>query len=283
MPTATAARLSIDQLRDIAKRVRSHIVQMVYNAQSGHPGGSLSAVELGVALFWNHLRIDPEDPQWPGRDRFFLSKGHATPFYYSVLAERGFFSTDLLAGFRTLGSPLQGHPSMNAVPGIEMSGGSLGQGLSFAIGQATAGRMDGRDYRCWVLMGDGELNEGQVWEAAMAVPHFGLGDRIFALVDRNGLQNDGFGDTIMKIHPKQMWAGFGWHVIECDGHDMKAVDQALTEAERPYEKPRVVVVHTTKGKGVSFMENNAGFHGKAPTTDQLKQALDEIARGQGLQ
>ncbi len=282
MPTATAARLSVDELRDIAKRIRSHIVQMVFNAQSGHPGGSLSAVELGVALFWNHLRIDPENPQWPGRDRFFLSKGHATPFYYSLLAERGFFSTGLLDGFRTLGSPLQGHPSMNSAPGIEMSGGSLGQGLSFAIGQATAGRMDGRDYRCWVMMGDGELNEGQVWEAAMAVPHFGLGDRIVAIVDRNGLQNDGFGDTIMKVHPKEMWHGFGWHVIECDGHDMAAVDQALTEAERPHGKPRVVVAHTIKGKGVSFMENNAGFHGKAPTAEQLKQALDEITRGDGL-
>ena len=282
MSTATSARLSVDELRDIAKRVRAHIVQMVYNAQSGHPGGSLSAVELGVALFWNHLRIDPANPGSPGRDRFFLSKGHATPFYYSILAERGFFSPELLSGFRTLGSPLQGHASMNALPGIEMSGGSLGQGLSFAIGQSIAGRLDNRDYRCWVMMGDGELNEGQVWEAAMAVPHFGLGDRIIALVDRNGLQNDGFGDTIMKVHPREMWAGFGWQVIECDGHDMAAVDQAMTEAERPHDQPRVIVAHTVKGKGVSFMENNAGFHGKAPTTEQLQQALDQIGRGEGI-
>lgn len=281
MSTATSARYSVDELRDIAKRVRAHIVQMVYNAQSGHPGGSLSAVELGVSLFWNHLRIDPANPKDPDRDRFFLSKGHATPFYYSVLAERGFFGTDLLAGFRTLGSPLQGHASMEAAPGIEMSGGSLGQGLSFAIGQAKAGILDGRGYRCWVMMGDGELNEGQVWEAAMAVPHFGLGDRIIAMVDRNGLQNDGFGDNIMKVHPRQMWEGFGWKVIECDGHDMAAVDQAFSEAERPDEKPRIVVAYTTKGKGVSFMENNAGFHGKAPTSDQLEMALDQIARGEG--
>lgn len=282
MSTATSARTSVDELRDIAKRVRSHIVQMVYNAQSGHPGGSLSSVELGVSLFWNHLRVDPANPDAPNRDRFFLSKGHATPFYYSVLAERGFFSPELLRGFRTLGSPLQGHPSMGALPGIEMSGGSLGQGLAFAIGQSMAGRLDGRDYRCWVLMGDGELNEGQIWESAMAVPHFGLGDRIIAMVDRNGLQNDGFGDTIMKVNPREMWQGFGWQVIECDGHDMAAVDQALGEAERPHDRPRVVVAHTTKGKGVSFMENNAGFHGKAPTTEQLEQALEQIARGEGL-
>lgn len=278
MPT-TLAPVSIAELTDVAKRVRTHIVQMVYDAQSGHPGGSLSAVELGVALFWNHLRCDPANPDWPDRDRFILSKGHATPFYYSVLAERGYFSTELLKGFRTLGSPLQGHPSMGAVPGIEMSSGSLGQGLSFAIGHALSGRLDGRDFRCWVMMGDGELNEGQVWEAAQAVPHFGLGDRVIALVDRNGIQNDGFGDTIMKINPPAMWRGFGWHVIECDGHDMAAVDQALSEAERAHDQPRVVVAHTTKGKGVSYMENNPSFHGKAPTKEQLEDALAQIAAG----
>jgi len=279
MPTAAAVPVSVDELRDIARRVRADIVKMVHRAQSGHPGGSLSAVELGVALFWNHLRCDPANPNWPGRDRFILSKGHATPFYYSLLAERGFFSTDMLEGFRSLGSPLQGHPSMNAAPGIEMSGGSLGQGLSFAIGQALAGRMDNRDYRCWVLMGDGELNEGQVWEAAMAVPHFGLGDRIIALVDRNGIQNDGFADTIMKTQPAEMWRGFGWKVIECDGHDVAAVEAALTEAERPADQPRCVVAYTIKGRGVSFMENNPGFHGKAPTAEQLADALAQIEAG----
>jgi transketolase len=279
MATPAHAPASLDELRDVAKRLRAHILRMVAAAQSGHPGGSLSAVELGVALFWRHLRCDPANPEWPDRDRFILSKGHATPFYYALLAERGYFSTGLLEGFRTLGSPLQGHPSMKSVPGVEMSGGSLGQGLSFAIGQATAGRLDGRDFRCWVLMGDGELNEGQVWEAAMATVHFGLGDRIIALVDRNGLQNDGFGDEIMKINPAAMWRGFGWHVIECDGHDIGAVDQALAEAKRPHEKPRVVVAYTTKGKGVSYMENVPGFHGKAPTPEQLAQGLAEIERG----
>lgn len=276
MPT-TLAPVSISELTDVARRVRSHIVQMVFDAQSGHPGGSLSAVELGVALFWNHLRCDPANPDWPERDRFILSKGHATPFYYSLLAERGYFSPELLRKFRTLGSPLQGHPSMGAVPGIEMSSGSLGQGLSFAIGHALSGRLDNRDFRCWVMMGDGELNEGQVWEAAQAVPHFNLGDRIIAMIDRNGIQNDGFGDDIMKINPSEMWRGFGWHVIECDGHDMAAVDQALAEAERAHEKPRVVVAQTVKGKGVSFMENNPGFHGKAPTAEQLADALAQIA------
>ncbi|MBI5948704.1 MAG: transketolase [Chloroflexi bacterium] len=279
MSSPTIASVSVDELRDIAKRVRAHIVRMVAAAQSGHPGGSLSAVELGVSLFWNHLRCDPSRPDWPDRDRFLLSKGHATPFYYSLLAERGYFSTDLLSGFRTLGSPLQGHASMNAAPGIEMSGGSLGQGLSFAIGQAKAARMDGRDSRCWVLLGDGELNEGQVWEAAMAVPHFGLGDRIIAMVDRNGIQNDGFADTIMRTHPADMFRGFGWQVIECDGHDMAAVDQALSEAERPHEKPRCVVAYTIKGRGVSYMENNPSFHGKAPNADQLATAIAEIELG----
>lgn len=279
MSTALSAAVSVDELKDIAKRVRADIVRMVHAAQSGHPGGSLSAVELGVALFWNHLRCDTANPAWPARDRFVLSKGHATPFYYSVLAERGFFSTELLSGFRQLGTPLQGHPSMNAAPGIEMSGGSLGQGLSFAIGQALAGRLDNLDYRCFVLMGDGELNEGQCWEAAMAVPHFGLGDRVIAMVDRNGIQNDGFADTIMKTHPAEMFRGFGWKAIECDGHDMAAVDAALTEAERPADQPRCIVAHTVKGKGVSFMENNPGFHGKAPTADQLAQALAEIEAG----
>jgi transketolase len=278
MPT-TLAPVSIAELTEVAKRVRAHIVEMVYQAQSGHPGGSLSSVELGVSLFWNHLRCDPSRPDWPERDRFILSKGHATPFLYSVLAERGYFSTELLSKFRTLGSPLQGHPSMGAAPGIEMSSGSLGQGLSFAIGHALSGRLDKKDFRCWVLMGDGELNEGQVWEAAEAVVHFDLGDRIIAMVDRNGIQNDGFGENIMKINPPEMWRGFGWHVIECDGHDMAAVDQAISEAERPHEKPRVIVAHTIKGKGVSFMENNPGFHGKAPTKDQLGQALAEIAGG----
>jgi transketolase len=274
-----SARHSPSELEAIARRVRADIVTMVAAAQSGHPGGSLSAVELGVSLFWNHLRCDPTNPDWPDRDRFILSKGHATPFYYSVLAERGFFSTELLSGFRSLGSPLQGHPSMGILPGIEMSGGSLGQGLSFAIGHAKAARLDNRDYRSWVLMGDGELDEGQCWEAAMAVVHFDLGDRIIAMVDRNNIQNDGFSAEIMKIDPAAMFRGFGWIVIECDGHDMAAVDQALAEAELPNDRPRCVVAHTVKGRGVSFMENNPSFHGKAPTPEQLTLALAEIEKG----
>jgi transketolase len=277
--TTTLAPASIEELKATAKRLRADIVKMVHAAQSGHPGGSLSAVELGVSLFWNHLRCDPARPDWPDRDRFILSKGHATPFLYGILAERGYFSTNLLSGFRTLGSKLQGHPSMAALPGIEMSSGSLGQGLSFAIGQVKAARLDNRNYRCWVMMGDGELNEGQVWEAAMAVPHFGFGENIVALVDRNGIQNDGHGDEIMHIQPVEMWQGFGWRVLEIDGHDMRAVDQALEEAKRPHEKPRCVIAHTVKGKGVSFMEGNPSFHGKAPTAEQLEQALAEIENG----
>ncbi|HMO95238.1 MAG TPA: thiamine pyrophosphate-dependent enzyme, partial [Tepidiformaceae bacterium] len=180
---------------------------------------------------------------------------------------------------RKLGTPLQGHPSMGALPGIEMSGGSLGQGLSFAIGHAMAGRLDGRDFRCWVMLGDGELNEGEVWESVMAVRHFGLGDRIVALVDRNGIQNDGFGKDIMEIDPGPMFEGFGWKVIDVDGHDMAAVDAALEMATVADERPRVVIAQTVKGKGVSFMENNPGFHGKAPTQEQLAQALAEIEGG----
>jgi transketolase len=280
--TATAtssSALSIDELKDIAKRIRRHIVEMVAAAQSGHPGGSLSAVEIGVALFWNHLRCDPARPEAPDRDRFMLSKGHATPFYYSILAERGFFSADLLPSFRSLGSPLQGHPSMHSVPGVEMSGGSLGQGLAFAIGHAIAGRLDGQEFRSWVLLGDGELNEGEVWESAMAIPHFRLGDRIIAIVDRNNIQNDGFARDVMQTDPVAMFRGFGWKVIECDGHDMAAVDGALGEAERPDEQPRCIVAHTVKGRGVSYMENNPSFHGKAPTPEQLEQALREIEAG----
>ncbi len=277
--TAISSPHSVDELKDIAKRVRADIVKMVAAAQSGHPGGSLSSVELGVSLFWNHLRCDPARPDWPERDRFILSKGHATPFYYSVLAERGFFSPELLSGFRSLGSPLQGHPSMHALPGIEMSGGSLGQGLAFAIGHAVSARLDNRDFRCWVLMGDGELNEGECWESAMAVNHFNLGDRIIAMVDRNNIQNDGFSKDIMQIDPAAMFRGFGWKVIECDGHDMAAVDDALAEAERADAQPRCIVAHTVKGKGVSFMENNPSFHGKAPTAEQLEQALREIEAG----
>jgi transketolase len=279
MSAPTLERTSIAELTAVAKRIRANIVKMVFAAQSGHPGGSLSAVELGTALFWNHLRCDPSQPTLPGRDRFILSKGHATPFYYATLAERGFFSPELLHGFRTLGSPLQGHPSMGALPGVEMSSGSLGQGLSFAIGHALAGRQEHRDFRCFVLMGDGELNEGQVWEAAQAVRHFDLGDRIVAMVDRNGIQNDGFSKDIMQIDPPAMFRGFGWQVLECDGHDMAAVDGAYTEALRATDRPRCIVAHTTKGRGVSFMENNPGFHGKAPTAEQLQAALAEIERG----
>ena len=272
MTTTDLDQLSVNTIRTLS-------MDAVQQANSGHPGTPMAMAPVAYTLWQRHLRFDPNDPIWPDRDRFILSKGHATPFYYSLLAERGYFSTELLRGFRTLGSPLQGHPSMGAVPGIEMSSGSLGQGLSFAIGHALSGQLDGRDFRCWVMMGDGELNEGQVWEAAQAVPHFGLGDRVIAMVDRNGIQNDGFGDDIMKINPPEMWRGFGWHVVECDGHDMAAVDQALAEAERSHDRPRVVVAHTVKGRGVNYMENNPSFHGKAPTREQLDDALAQIAGG----
>lgn len=277
MPTSLAP-VSVDELRDIAKRVRKHIVTMVYQAQSGHPGGSLSSVELGVSLFWNHLRCDPADPTAPGRDRFFLSKGHATPFYYSILAERGFFSTELLGSFRTLGSPLQGHPSMGALPGIEMSGGSLGQGLSFAIGQSLAGRLDKRDYRCWVLMGDGELNEGQVWEAAMSADKYAL-DNLVAIVDRNGYQQTGASDLVLPLQPlPEKWRASGWEVFDIDGHDWGAVTRALRAAVDVRGRPAVIIARTVKGYGVSQFTEDSGnkYHGVPLNEADAERAIEEV-------
>ena len=278
MPT-TLAPVSIAELTDIAKRVRSHIVQMVFDAQSGHPGGSLSAVELGVSLFWNHLRCDPANPDWPERDRFILSKGHATPFYYSLLAERGYFSPELLRGFRTLGSPLQGHPSMGAVPGIEMSSGSLGQGLSFAIGHALSGRLDRKDFRCWVMMGDGELNEGQIWEAAMGAAKYQAAN-LTAILDYNKYQQTGASHQIMpSLEPvAEKWRAFGWHVQEIDGHDMAQILQAFATAQQVNTQPQIIIAHTLKGRGLSPFTADpvSHMHGKALDAEALKTAFAEL-------
>ncbi len=269
---------SVAELETICRRIREHIVRMTHAAQSGHPGGSLSAVEILAALYFGGvMRHDPSDPDWEDRDRFVLSKGHATPVIYAALAEAGYFSTELIPSFRSLGSELQGHVVRGRPPGVEMSGGALGMGLSFSVGLALGQRLDGRDARVWCLLGDGELNEGQNWEAIMSAAHFGL-DRITAIVDRNHFQNDGAGAEIMQIDPvAEKWAAFGWGVHEVDGHDVAAVVEALCAAGEVRGAPQVVIAETVKGKGVSFMAANpAGWHGKGPSDEQLAQALEEI-------
>ena len=266
---------SVAELQRIARDVRRDIVSMTAEAGSGHPGGSLSAVELLVALYFHVMRHRPEDPAWPDRDRFIESKGHACPVLYSVLARSGYFPVEELATFRKINSRLQGHAKLGT-PGVEMSSGSLGQGLSFGVGAALAARLDGRDSRAYVLLGDGELNEGQVWEAAMAAPFYKL-DNLTAIVDRNGIQNDRFTAEVMGLEPlADRWRSFGWHVREIDGHDMAQVLDALEEARRVEGQPVAIIAHTVKGKGVSFMENNPSFHGKAPTKEQLELALREL-------
>ena len=276
--TTAAQNRDIGELEAIARHIREQIVRMTHAAQSGHPGGSLSAVEILTALYFGGvMRHDPADPDWPDRDRFVLSKGHATPVVYAALAEAGYFSAELIPSFRSLGSELQGHVVRGRPPGVEMSGGALGMGLSFSVGLALGHRLDGREARVWCLLGDGELNEGQNWEAAMSAAHFGL-DNITAIVDRNHFQNDGPGDEIMRIEPlADKWAAFGWGVHEVDGHDVGAVAQALCAARETRGAPQVVIAETMKGKGVSFMaENPAGWHGKGPSDAQLAQALEEI-------
>ncbi len=289
------------QLQAIARRVRQHIIRMTAAAQSGHPAGSLSCTDILVALYFGVLRHDPRNPYWPERDRFVLSKGHATPAYYAVLAEAGYFPTEELITFRRLGSRLQGHTVMGTPPGVEMSAGSLGMGLSFSLGQALAARLDGRPYRVYCLLSDGDCNEGSTWEAAMACAHHRV-DNLCAIVDYNHIQNDGFSDyervpeegrhsriggwvredgytaNIMSLAPlPDKWRAFGWHVLEVDGHDLAALMGAFEKAHGLRERPAVVIAHTTKGKGVSFMENNPAFHGKAPTPEQAEQALRELA------
>jgi len=275
--TATEARvLSIEEMEAIAKRLRRHIVFMTGKASSGHPGGSLSAVEIVTALYFSLLRHNPKDLRWPDRDRFILSKGHAAPVLYAALAECGYFPMEELATLRQLDSCLQGHCDYTATPGVEMSAGSLGQGLSFAVGIALAGRLNSQEYKVYVLLGDGECDEGQVWEAAMAAAHFKL-NNLVAIVDNNGLQIDGWNRDIMNLDPfDKKWQAFGWHVIEVDGHDLTQLIDAFNQVKLIKGQPTVIIAHTIKGKGVSFMENNVSFHGKAPTAAEVEIALKEL-------
>ncbi|MCK4273299.1 MAG: transketolase [Dehalococcoidales bacterium] len=268
---------SNEDLKSVAIRLRRHIVTMIAKADSGHPGGSLSAVEIATALFWKVLRHKPSDPQWKNRDRFILSKGHAAPLLYSVLAECGYFPVSELSTLRQIDSRLQGHADRTATPGVEMSSGSLGQGLSFAIGVALAGRLNAQNYRVYALLSDGECDEGQVWEAAMAAAQFKV-DNLTAIVDNNGLQLSGRNRDIMSLEPlNEKWAAFGWHVTDVDGHDLTQLLDALEKAKKVRGQPAVIIAHTVKGKGVSFMENNVDFHGKAPDAEQLETALKELA------
>ena len=265
------------EMEALARRIRRHIVTMIGKAGSGHPGGSLSAVEIVSSLYFRVLRHKPKDPQWTDRDRFILSKGHAAPLLYTVLAECGYFPVAELATLRQLDSRLQGHTDRNLTPGVEMSAGALGQGLSFAIGVALAGRLNAQSYRVYVLLGDGECNEGQIWEAAMAAAHFKV-DNLTAIVDRNRLQLDGWCCDVMNSEPfAQKWRAFGWQVIEVDGHDFTQLGRAFSRAKKIKGKPTVIIAHTVKGKGVSFMENNPDFHGKAPSAEEVEIALKELA------
>jgi transketolase len=298
-----ASDTTVQELQSTARRIRRHIIRMTAEVNSGHPGGSLSCTDILTALYFRVLRHDPSNPTWPDRDRFIMSKGHASPAMYSVLAEAGYFPTDELLTFRKLGSRLQGHNVIGVPPGVEMSAGALGMGLSFSLGQALAGRMNNLGYNVFCLLSDGDCNEGQTWEAAAAASHHQV-DNLIAIVDYNHIQNDGFSDyarfagkdgdrqrpggwvgqdghtvNILSLHPLvDRWRAFGWNALEVDGHDFTQMIDALEGAKSAKGgQPSVVICQTIKGKDVSFMENNPSFHGKAPNKEEVEQALKELA------
>ena len=264
------------ELKSKANKIRKDIVRMITEAKSGHPGGSLSAVDVVTALYFKVMRHNPKDPKWKYRDRFILSKGHSAPLLYSVLAESGYFEVEELLTLRKLGSRLQGHPDMKRLPGVEISTGSLGHGLSVGNGMAIAGKLNKKGYRVYILLGDGECQEGQVWEAAMTASHYRL-DNVTVILDYNGLQIDGPVKDVMNINPiSNKWRAFGWYVIEINGHDFKEILGSFERVKKLKNKPSIIIAHTIKGKGVSFMENIVDFHGKAPTKEQMVQALKEL-------
>ena len=269
--------LSVAEMETIAKRIRRHIISMTGRAGSGHPGGSLSAVEIITTLYFKVLKHNPQQPEWADRDRFILSKGHSAPALYAILAECGYFPTDELTSLRQIDSRLQGHADRTRTAGVEMSSGSLGQGLSFSIGVALAGRLNRQSYHVYTLLGDGECDEGQVWEAAMAAAHFRL-DNLVAVVDRNDQQIGGWTRDVMDLEPfSDKWQAFGWHTIEIDGHDFTRLIDSFEQVNLIKGQPTVIVAHTVKGKGVSFIENNPHFHGVAPTAEEMELALKELA------
>ncbi len=267
---------SYSQLEKRANDIRQDIIRILHAAGSGHPGGSLSAAEILSVLYFKEMNVDPENPKMPERDKFVLSKGHAAPVLYSALAERGFFPKEDVLTLRKLGSKFQGHPDMKKVPGVEMSTGSLGQGISAAVGMALAGKLDKAPGRVFTLLGDGEIQEGIVWEAAMAAAHYKL-DNLIAFVDWNGIQIDGRNEEVMTVMPiKEKFESFGWAAFEADGHDVKSIAEALEAAKAVQGKPAVIVAKTIKGKGVSFMEDTNAWHGKAPSDQEAADALKEL-------
>lgn len=268
--------MQIKELQVTATRARMEAMKMVYAAASGHIGGSLSALDILTDLYFSVMNVDPAQPKDPNRDRFVLSKGHCTPALYATLALRGFFPVEELAGFRSIETHMSGHPDMVHVPGVDMSTGSLGQGLSAAVGMALAGKADKKDYRVYAMLGDGEIEEGQIWEAAMAAAKFKL-DNLCAVIDVNGLQIDGNTADVMPSEPldKKMEA-FGWHVIKIDGHDYEAIEAAFAAAKTVKGQPTAILAATVKGKGVSFMEGDYGWHGKAPNDEQFEQAMADL-------
>ncbi|HEX8961343.1 MAG TPA: transketolase [Geobacteraceae bacterium] len=266
----------IVELEEKARRLRVAIVKMLHKSQSGHTGGSLSAIDMMTALYFHKMRHNPADPAWEGRDRFVLCKGHAAPAQYVALAEAGYFPVEDLMMLRRLGSHLQGHPDSKSTPGVEVPTGSLGQGLSMAVGMALGLRLDGKENRVYALLGDGELQEGQVWEAAMAGGHYRL-DNLCAMVDANGLQIDGEVEKVMNVGPiADKFRAFGWNALEIDGHDMAAIIGAMDKAEAVKGQPTVIVARTVKGKGVSFFENKASYHGVPPSDEELPKALASL-------
>ena len=265
----------IKELQRKALLIRKYVIDSVYRAGSGHPGGSLSIADILSCLYFHEMRHDPKNPRWPDRDRLVLSKGHAAPALYAALAMSGYFPVEELKNLRKTGHFLQGHPCMLKVPGVDMSTGSLGQGLSVGIGMAIAGKLDEKDYRVFVILGDGEMDEGQVWEAAASASHHSL-DNLIAILDRNGLQIDGHTEEILNLEPMQWrWRAFGWDVIEIDGHNIEEILDALHEADKN-DKPTLIIAYTIKGKGVSFMEGSLSFHGKPPSDEQYLKAMSEL-------
>jgi transketolase len=268
----------IKELEEKERQIRILIIDMLSRAGSGHPGGSLSSTDILTCLYFSVMRHNPNDPAWPDRDRFHLSKGHCCPALYAVLAETGYFPKSELTTLRKIGCMLQGHPDRH-IPGIEVCSGSLGQGLSVALGMSLAGRLDKKDYRVHCLMGDGEIQEGNIWEAAMAAAHFKC-DNLCAILDYNGFQIDGRVSEVMAIEPlSDKWRSFGWHVLEIDGHNMGAIHKAFDAAKKIKGKPSIIIAKTIKGKGVSFMENVVDFHGRAPSKDETPVAIKELNKG----
>jgi transketolase len=267
---------TVRDLEQTARQLRMEILKMLNTARSGHTGGSLSAIDILTVLYFHKMRHDPSNPTWPERDRFVLSKGHAAPALYATLAEAGYFSRDELKTLRRFGSHLQGHPDMNKTPGVDVCTGSLGQGLSQAIGLALSARLAGRSTRVYALLGDGEVQEGQIWEAAMAAAHYRL-DNLCAIVDHNGLQIDGEVAKVMNVAPLgPKFLAFNWHVLEVDGHDIQAISRALDDAAKTEGQPTMIVARTVKGKGVPFFEHKASYHGVPPSDDELTRALDHL-------